>query len=62
MRTYACDRCRQIINVGNKFYSLEVEPDILINFDYVERDENKKVIYKHLCKDCFISIFGEEIK
>ena len=62
MRTYACDRCRQIINIGDSFYLLEAEPAVIINSDLVQRDRNKKVLYKHLCKNCFTSIFGEETK
>lgn len=60
MRTYVCDKCKQVIDKNNRFYSIEAEPDVLISFDYAERNESKKVIYKHLCESCFVNIFGEE--
>ena len=62
MRTYVCDRCKQVIDKNNMFYSIEAKPYVIINFDYAERNESKSVIYKHLCEPCFINIFGEETK
>ena len=62
MRTYVCDKCKQVIDKNNRFYTIEAEPDVLISFDCAERNESRSVIYKHLCEPCFINIFGEETK